>query len=159
MASLESLPSEVWNRAASFCAYQERCELEVRAKLQELEVPDALIGSVLERLAEEGFLDERRFVESFVRGRFSIKKWGRVRIRQELKLRGISDELILFGMELIEDEVYQEVLNGLADRKWAATREANPFIKKAKLQRFLLFRGFETDLIRETMERLSRQPS
>ncbi|MCC5937366.1 MAG: RecX family transcriptional regulator [Lunatimonas sp.] len=159
MASFESVPSAVWERVASYCAYQERCESEVRAKLEEMELPDTQIDVVVRRLSEEGFFDERRFVEAFVRGRFSIKKWGRVRIRQELKLRGISDELIRFGMELIETEDYLQVLNSLAERKWQATHESNLFTKKAKVQRFLAFRGFENELIREIIDRLSQQPS
>ena len=159
MANSESVPPAVWERAASYCAYQERCGLELRAKLEEWELPEAQIEVVLQRLSEEGFFDERRFVESFVRGRFSIKKWGRVRIRQELKLRAISEELIRFGLEFIDPEMYLEVLNSLAERKWQATQETNLFKKKAKVHRFLLFRGFENDLIKETLDRLSQQSS
>jgi regulatory protein len=146
-------------RIAAYCAYQERCISEVRNKLEEFELDPSQIDPILEKLTEEGFLNERRFAEAFVRGRFTVKKWGRVRIRQELKMRDIPEDIILKALELIDGDEYWSVLKYLAERKWQLTQESNILKKKAKMYRFLMFRGFENDLIRDTIEELTKEPS
>ncbi|HSI76189.1 MAG TPA: regulatory protein RecX [Lunatimonas sp.] len=142
-------------RIAAYCAYQERCISEVRNKLDEFGLNPSHIDPILERLTKEGFLNESRFAEAFVRGRFTLKKWGRVRIRQELKMRDIPEDIIQEALNLIDYEEYWAVLQFLAERKWKLTRETNELKKKAKVQRFLVFRGFENDLIRDVIEQIT----
>lgn len=148
--------SKAKERIASYCAYQERCVLEVRNKLEEFGLDQSQIEPILETLKKEGFLNEERFVEAFVKGRFTLKKWGKIRIRQELKMRNIPDEVINKAIGQIDDEEYFIVLKHLAERKWKVTQESNQLKKKAKLQRFLVFRGFENDLIRDVIEELTK---
>lgn len=146
-------------RIAAYCAYQERCISEVRNKLDEFALDPSQIDAILEKLIEEGFLNETRFAEAFVRGRFTLKKWGRVRIRQELKMRDIPEHIIRKALDLIDGDEYWAVLKYLAARKWKLTQELNELKKKAKVQRFLVFRGFENDLIRDVISELTRDPS
>lgn len=152
------VPAQVWDRIASYCAYQDRCTSEVVSKLEEFELTDCQLDALLGRLREQGYLDEKRFAESFVRGRFSIKKWGKVRIRQELKLRGIPEEVIKSALKLIDDEEYERVLLLLTERKWNSTNDSNSFKRRLKVQRFLIFRGFENDLIKEALQKVTQQP-
>lgn len=146
-------------RIAAYCAFQERCVSEVRNKLEEFGLNSAEIDPVLEKLTEERFIDETRFTEAFVRGRFNLKKWGRLRIRQELKMRDIPENIIMNALAIIDGDEYWAVLQYLAERKWKQTQEPNELNKKAKVQRFLLFRGFENDLIREVIRELTRDSS
>ena len=146
-------------RIASYCAYQERCVYEVRNKLEEFGLNPSQIEPVLEYLKLEGFLNEERFAEAFVKGRFTLKKWGRLRIRQELKMRDIPEELIKKSIGQIDGDEYWRVLSYLAKRKWQLTQEPNQLKRKAKVQRFLVFRGFENDLIREIIDELTKDPS
>ncbi|WP_158860879.1 regulatory protein RecX [Lunatibacter salilacus] len=146
-------------RIAAYCAYQERCISEVRNKLEEFGLNPSQIDPILEKLAEEGFLNENRFAEAFVRGRFTLKKWGRVRIRQELKMRDIPEDTIQMALNLIDSDEYWAVLQFLAERKWKLTQETNELKKRAKVQRFLVFRGFENDLIRDVIEQITKDPS
>jgi len=146
-------------RIAAYCAYQERCIAEVRSKLEELGLNPSQIDPVLDKLTNEGFLNEERFAEAFVKGRFTLKKWGRIRIRQELKMRDIPEDIIIKAIEQIDGEEYWAVLKYLAERKWKLTQEPNELKKKAKVQRFLVFRGFENDLIRDVIGELTKDPS
>ena len=146
-------------RIAAYCAYQERCVSEVRNKLEEFGLNSSQMDPILNKLTEEGFINETRFAESFVRGRFTLKKWGRVRIRQELKMRDIPENIIVNALAKIDGDEYWTSLQYLAERKWKLTQEPNELKKKAKVQRFLLFRGFENDLIRDVIGEVTRDLS
>jgi regulatory protein len=159
MAKKKISPLKAEEKIAAYCAYQERCKTEIRNKLEEYGYPEDKMERLYERLISEGFLNENRFAQAFVRGKFTIKKWGKVRIRQELKLREIPEENIKGALSEINDGEYWETLIYLTQRKWLLTNEPNLIKKKSKVQRFLMFRGFEQDLIKEAMEQVIEESS
>jgi regulatory protein len=131
----------------AFCAYQERCTQEVRTKLERLGADESLSMEVIKLLKENSFLDEKRFVEAYVQGKLRIKKWGRQKIKAALFQKRIDAKLIQEGIyAFISDEEYQLVMESLIERKnRELSTEKNPQIKKQKLMRFLLSRGFQYD--------------
>jgi regulatory protein len=131
----------------AFCAYQERCTQEVRTKLERLGADESLSIEVIKHLKETRFLDEKRFVEAYVQGKLRIKKWGRQKIKAALFQKRIDAKLIQEGIyAFISDEEYQLVMESLIERKnRELSTEKNPQIKKQKLMRFLLSRGFQYD--------------
>ena len=131
----------------AFCAYQERCTQEVRMKLDRLGADESLSLEVIKHLKENRFLDEKRFVEAYVQGKLRIKKWGRQKIKAALFQKRIDAKLIQEGIySFISDEEYKQVLESLIERKnRELSSEKNAQIKKQKLMRFLLSRGFQYD--------------
>jgi regulatory protein len=131
----------------AFCAYQERCTQEVRTKLERLGADESLSNEVLKHLKEHRFLDDKRFVEAYVQGKLRIKKWGRQKIKAALFQKRIDAKLIQEGIyAFISDDEYQQVIESLIERKKRElSSEKNPQIKKQKLMRFLLSRGFQYD--------------
>jgi len=131
----------------AFCAYQERCTQEVRTKLERLGADESLSQEVVKHLKENRFLDDTRFVEAYVQGKLRIKKWGRQKIKAGLYQKRIDAKLIQEGIyAFISDEEYQEVMESLIERKnRELSSEKNTQIKKQKLMRFLLSRGFQYD--------------
>jgi regulatory protein len=131
----------------AFCAYQERCTQEVRTKLERLGADESLSMEVIKLLKENRFLDDKRFVEAYVQGKVRIKKWGRQKIKAGLFQKRIDAKLIQEGIyAFISDEEYQLVVESLIERKnRELSTEKNPQIKKQKLMRFLLSRGFQYD--------------
>jgi regulatory protein len=131
----------------AFCAYQERCTQEVRTKLERLGADESLSIEVIKHLKETRFLDEKRFVEAYVQGKLRIKKWGRQKIKAALFQKRIDAKLIQEGIyAFISDDEYQQVIESLIERKnRELSSEKNPQIKKQKLMRFLLSRGFQYD--------------
>ena len=98
-----------------YCAYQERCHKEVIAKLRTLGMIPSVIDKIISELIKANYLNETRFTQSFVRGKFRIKKWGKNRILQELKVRDISSFNIKLGMKEISDDNYQKTFYELFD--------------------------------------------
>jgi regulatory protein len=89
-----------------YCAYQERCHLEVQKKLQSMGMIPIAIGTIINRLIEDNYLNETRFAKAFARGKFKIKKWGKQRITRELKLRDISAYNIKVALQEISEADY-----------------------------------------------------
>lgn len=128
--------------AMNLLARREHSSKELRQKLISRHYEEFIVDEVLTTLVQERLLSNERFAESYVQYR-SNRGIGPVRLRQELRERGIEDELI---------ECY---LNGLEWQQLAATTRRKKFgivtpedyQARAKQMRFLQYRGFTTDQI------------
>ena len=139
----------------ALCAYQERCSSELEKKLFQWRFDREDTDRLLAHLISNNFLNEERFAEAFVSGKVNIKKWGRIKIRQHLKQKRISEYSIKKGIASIDDETYMSNLTGLAERKYhSLDREKDSYTKKVKIYRYLSSKGYETDLIKETVEEI-----
>lgn len=130
-----------------FCAYRDRSQKEVEDKLDNLRMIPEAKEKIIITLMQENFLNEERFARSFVRGKFRIKKWGRIKITQELKKREISSPIIKLGLTEIKESDYSKTLYELAGKKEEKITEPNPFKKKKKLADHLLRKGYESQLV------------
>lgn len=150
---------EATRRMERYCAYQERCHQEVVAKLRSMRMIPEAIDQIAVHLIQHGFLNEERFARAFVRGKFSQKSWGRNRLRRELKQRDIAESLIRRSLEELEEDTYLQTLDRLAHQRWEALRsEGQQERKKQKLVNYLLYRGWESDLVFDKVAELSRKP-
>ena len=111
--------SEALAFAAAFCSTSERCKSEVLDKTARFELDSEEQMKMIQRLQQEGFLDEKRYIKAFVNDRFRFNKWGRVKIRYMLRQKGVSSELIEEELGLIPDEDYLEMLLTLLKQKRA----------------------------------------
>ncbi|WP_046743092.1 regulatory protein RecX [Kordia zhangzhouensis] len=137
-----------------FCVYQDRCHKEVIEKLQNMNmIPDA-IDMIIAELIKDDFLNEERFAKSFARGKFRIKKWGKLRIVRELKQREISKYNIDIALQEIEDNAYLTTLDTLAKKRNDSIKEDNPYKRKKKIADYLFYRGWEPHLVYEKINEL-----
>lgn len=135
-------------KAKHYCAYQERCHSEVKEKLYRFGLWKTDVEELLSKLIEEDYLNEERFAIQFAGGRFRTKQWGRVKIKYELKQKHVSEYLIKKAMKEIDEEDYHQTLQKLfAQKKKQLSAETNLFIRKRKIQDYLLQKGFELPLI------------
>jgi regulatory protein len=144
---LQSLP-----KIKQYCAYQERCHSEVRNKLYSFGLHQDEIEEIIYTLITENYLNEERFAILYAGSKFRIKQWGKSKIKQSLKLKQISDYCINKAFKEIDEADYKKTFQKLAEQKLKTLKgEKNIFIKKRKLQDFLLHKGFENELIREAL--------
>ena len=126
--------------------------MEVEKKLKSWGlIPDAIDMLIVE-LMQHNFLNEERFARSFARGKFRIKKWGRIKIKLELKKKSIYSKCIEYAMQEIDSDTYYDTLKEILLKKSLLEKETHPYKRKAKLTRYLVSRGFEYDLIRVAIE-------
>lgn len=130
-----------------YCAYQERCHKEVRQKLLEMGVTGEDLEEIIVDLVQDNFLNEERFARTFAGGKFRIKQWGRLKIRRQLEQRDISEYCIKKAMEEIEDDAYQKTLKSVMEKKWNALHDTNLFVKRGKLAKYAIQRGYEPSLV------------
>lgn len=134
-------------RLMQFCAYRDRSHKEVEKKLQEMRMIPEACEQIIIKLMQEDFLNEERFARSFVRGKFRIKKWGRQRIKQELKAREISAPIVRLALTEIKEQDYLQTLEELIEKKLNLIKETDPFKRRKKLIDYLLRKGYESELV------------
>ena len=141
--------SEAKQKIASYCAYQERCQQEVRTKLYSYGLYRDQVDELMAWLITENFLNEERFAQTYAGGKFRVKKWGRFKITQALKQKDISDYCIKKGMQEIDEEDYLITIKQLVDKKIKelAPKTPNPFQLKNKISKYIISKGFEPDLV------------
>lgn len=139
-----------------YCAYQERSHQEVLKKLKEMRMIAEASDLIMVHLIESDFLNEERFAKAFSKGKFNLKNWGRNRIRYELQKRDISKFNIKIALEELEEIVYQKKFNELAENKWILlSSEHSPPKRKRKLADYLLYRGWESEMVYDKIAKLS----
>lgn len=141
-------PYQAKLRAEKYCAYQDRCHQEVKQKLREWGIRESVADDILVDLISDGFLDEERFARSFARGKFRIKKWGRIKITNELRKRNISAACIKCGLSEIEEDEYINTARYLIERRRETHKGENLF----ELKTYLYGKGYERDVIEEALK-------
>ena len=146
-AEKELTKSEALAKLESFCAYQERCEQEIRTRIKLLHIENDWTDDLIDSLIENDFLNQERFACAYARGKFRISSWGRVRIRQELQARRIGASLVAKALEeMTTTESYTEALRNLLESKSAMYDEKEPQ-RLEKIAGHALRRGFESEFV------------
>ena len=141
-------------RLQRYCAYQDRCHIEVERKLTEMRMIPQAKEQIIMSLIEDDYLNEERFALAFVKGKFRIKKWGRIRLKAELKKRKISKYLIKSALEQISEKDYLFTFEELANRKANSIKADSILLKKKKLADYLIYRGWESSLVNNKVNQL-----
>ena len=139
-------------KTESWCAYQERSQHEVRNKLYEWKLLPNEVEEVISELIATNFLNEERFAQAYVSGKFKIKKWGKIKIKQGLKLKKVPEKMIQKALNGINFEEYLSVLLATAEKKSVSLTEKDELKKKYKLITYLQSKGFENDLIFDVLK-------
>ena len=130
-----------------YCVYQERCHKEIEQKLRSYNMIPEACQHIIVHLIDHNFLNEERFAQSYARGKFRIKKWGKQRITRELRFRDISQYNIKSAFKEINEDDYLATFHALAEKKFESITESNKYKKKKKLTDYLLYRGWESSLV------------
>ena len=145
-------PDQALQKARQYCAYQERCHKEVKDKLYGYGLHKKEVEELLSQLIEDNYLNEERFAIQFAGGRFRIKHWGRVKIKYELKQKGVSEYCIKKALKEIDEAAYLASFHKLYEEKFQSLKgEQNHFIKKRRLYDYLVQKGYETSLINSNL--------
>ncbi len=129
-------------------------ESEIEQKLKKKDYSKFCIKEVIQNLRNENYINDNRFVESWIRDRINLKPMGKVRIRYELCSKGINKQIIDEKLSLLlsEDLEYKLALN-------LARKKINSRLDTTKdsaewLYGFLMRRGFTTYTISQVVREL-----
>lgn len=143
--------TEALNKAAAYCTLCERCISEVKAKLDAWGVSYNAQQTIIDKLIDEKFIDERRYCTAFVNDKLRFNHWGRIKIQAKLKEKKLPRDLISEALQNIDDEEYNNILHTLIKNKSREINSDEGCKKREKLLRFAASRGFEPSLIMKQM--------
>lgn len=139
------------SKARKYCAYQERSQQEVRDKLYSLGLHKQDVEQGIAVLITENFINEERFAMTFAGGKFRAKKWGRIKIKMALQSKKVSTYCINKSLAQFSSIEYNKVIQKLINDQEKKSKEKNPAKKKYQIAQYLISRGFEPDLIWNTL--------
>ena len=135
--------------AMNLLARREHSEQELRRKLANRGYEQSLIDAAIASLLADRLLDDARFTEAYIRYRGS-NGYGPVRIRQELKERGISDELLNDYLDE-RDSMWREKVSEVRNKRFRDSSPAD-YKERARQARFLQYRGFTNEQIQRVLQ-------
>jgi regulatory protein len=133
-----------------YCAIRDRSHTEVRTKLLKDKIYGDELEEVMTVLIQEDFLNEERYANAYVIGKFNQNRWGKIKIIHGLKRQNISDYCIRKAIAQIEEEKYIKTIYYLRIKKEKLIHTSNDFEKKQKIIRYLLGKGYEIDMIEKS---------
>ena len=134
---------------ASLCSASEHCESEIRERLQKAGMSATDIQRVVDRLYDERYLDTTRFCRAFSRDKLRFTHWGRMKIQQALRMKGLPDNDIREALEALPEDEYRQILVLLLRQKARTLTDTDTYIRRGKLLRFATNRGFTPEEILE----------
>ena len=138
----------------SYCLYQERCVKEVKNKLYSFKISSKLAENIVEYLINNDYLNEERYTKMFVQGKLRIKKWGRIKLKYELKLKGVDTNIIEDNINKINEEEYINYFNEFSTNKIKFLKGSKDK-KKRSFINYFTYRGWENNLIYQKLRDIS----
>ncbi|PTT21044.1 recombinase RecX, partial [Chryseobacterium sp. HMWF028] len=138
---------EIKQKLVNYCVYQDRCHAEVEQKMREFLLIDEAKEEIILYLLKENFLNEERFVRSYIRGKFYIKHWGRNKIKMNLKQKQISERLINSCFDEIYEPDYEKTIRKIFEDYYSRQIGLKEYQKKSKTIKYLMSKGFEYEKI------------
>lgn len=141
-------------KAEQYCAQNEQCRHGVAEKLRAWGADKELTDKIVEKLTEEGFIDEERYCRLYCDSKLRLNKWGRIKIAYQLRAKQIDNETIEDALHQIDESEYRNILEQLAKSKLKTIHDDDHRRKEAKLMTFLASHGFEKNEIYQVTKNL-----
>lgn len=151
--------NEALLRLQKICSQQEKCLFDINRKLMEWKISVNQAKSILEKLLDDNFVDELRYSKSFVRDKFRLNQWGRIKLEYALRQKIINEKIIQDALAEIDETTYHDLVVELLRKKSKILKDKDISMIKAKLIRFAQSKGFEYNVIRQALQTISKEDS
>nr|VFK20330.1 MAG: regulatory protein [Candidatus Kentron sp. LPFa]VFK34170.1 MAG: regulatory protein [Candidatus Kentron sp. LPFa] len=146
---MQDLEAATLKKALSLLARREHSTIELSRKLMARGIEKDLVASVVSRLRGKNLLSDARFAENFARQRIA-NGYGPVRIRHDLRERGIDEETARQNLPQ-EGEEWIHKAAEVRRKRFGASRPKD-HRDRARQIRFLSYRGFTNEHIRKVLD-------
>ena len=147
MENKEITANEVYSKMASACSRTEHCSADIHAKILAAGLNTDEADEIIGKLKAEKFINDERYVKAYASDKFRLNKWGKIKIRHSLKMKGLPDGLIQLGLDSINVEKYRQALLKTMKEQARAVKKKSKYEKMGQIIRFAQNRGFEPELI------------
>jgi len=132
---------------------------EIKEKLKRRGLGECVISAVVEDFKRRGLLDDAVFAKAWVRDRMSLKPQGRLKLKMELKAKGVEPAYIDEALEEASETDEYEIARNLAKRRaWHSGRMDKPTLER-RLLGFLRRRGFSYDIVNKVVKEVTKSES
>ena len=100
------------------------------------------VNEILVYLIQEDYLNEERFAFLYAGSKMRQKKWGRIKIGNELKMKGVGAKLVSSALAQLNHEQYMQNIADLTEKKDRTHTYKNEYERKQKLIRYLMSKGY-----------------
>jgi len=139
------------SRLQKLCSKAEYCRADIyRKALKDLEGDEEAAAKVVEALQADKYIDNARYAAAYAQEKATLQGWGPVKIRFQLRGKGVSDSDIAAALEEIEPEKADARLAKLLEAK-AKTLKGDPQ-GRLKLIKFALSRGYDYDVVKKMVQ-------
>ncbi len=128
-----------------------RSEAELHKALARKGVPEGIAEELLERLGSVGLVDDDAFAVALVNTRTTVARRGRARIRQELREKGIGDDVAVAALSQVDPEDELAVARAFAAKKLRSMTGLDQTVARRRLYGALARRGFGPDMVRRVV--------
>jgi len=142
------------SKAMAQCSRREYCKADITNKLFSWGVGESDTEKIINTLCNENFINESRYASAFVSDKFKYNKWGKIKISVHLKTKDISPEIISEALGSIDNKAYAKLLRALISSRRKTIKAKNQYDLKARLMRYGLSKGFESNLLYDLLNDL-----
>lgn len=139
-------------KLSGLCVKAEHSSGEMLQKMRLWQMPEDAQERVLRQLIDQQFVDDARFAKAFIADKIHYNGWGRRKIEQALRLKGVAEDVYQPILDSVDDEEYLSQLRPLLKSKWKQIRAASDYERSGKLIKFAMSRGYTLDIIRQCLD-------
>ena len=137
------------NSAYRYLTIRPRSNKELADKLHDKKFSDPVITAVLEHVTRLGYLDDGKFAAQWAASRIRSRGFGKRRLEQELRIKGISRDIIKETLTtLFEESAESDIARKEAEKKLRTLTRFEPEVRRRRLAGFLERKGFSSEIIR-----------
>ena len=144
---------EAKEKAMQWCSRREFCRKDIFDKIVSWGCMPSEANDVVDFLVEQKYVDDRRYTEAYVKDKLRFNKWGRIKIAYMLHMQ-IDKNIVIDILSEIDETEYKQILTSELQKKYKTIRQGNEFEIKGKLFRLAKSRGFESNIIDETISKI-----
>jgi regulatory protein len=145
---------KAYARMARVCSQKECAPFDIARKLRGMDVPEPVTDKIINRLKKEKYIDEKRFIRSYIRDKLRFDKWGRKKIILFLKQKQLPQELVEEAFSELSGDSFGESLLPILEKKWKTVKGRSDYERRGKLIRYALGKGFSTDEVMACMKKM-----
>ena len=144
------------NKLEKYCSFSERCKSDIIKKLYDWKV-NKHQKDIINHLIENNYINEKRYALLYSMGKFNSRKWGKIKISNNLKKKGIKEKDINESINEIPETKYLDALSNLIIKKSQEIKDSDIYNKKSKIARYLFQKGYESNLIWNQIETIIKK--
>lgn len=145
---------QAYGRMVKICSRKECCAFDIQKKLMRMELPEGASDEIIHRLKENRFINDDRFIRSFINDKLRFNKWGRRKIELALFQKRLPREAVERIFSEFDEADLSRSLPVLLERKWKGITGKSLYERKSKLIRYALGRGFTMEQINKYLAEL-----